>query len=936
MFFSPPSPRSTVLPLFCCCASLCPLTRQLPPSCATEGTLRVAFLAKNRLQGSALCSTLKSPQLRLQGRREKQALADFLQVFLRLCSAGSATPSLVDLAAEVTLPSRVADPFFVQDGTALFSLIGILLYRLVFYALFCVSFLCRATVVATALGSTAVAVSARPPRACLVSVLAPRGLSSSVSLVSVSFLPLSLGAWVALQRAGRQTSPASLLTRAAAVSSLSLSGFFKTEFRVLPLSPLSPSSSLAAALPPPAGSGLARRFAGAVCGSRRDGAAEENRGKNAASATRDGDNPPRPASASGLRSLLLPSCWKLRNAQPKQRPASPSVSLHLASSRPASSDAEDCAPRGRAVCSLFASVLRRRCLLFFALACLGPLSLLLLPRARLSRPAAPLLGSLQAAWHRGMGAAQETLWGGDRRHWAAVWGRDARQATAGGEGGRERREEARERARASAAEKEEAAAEGGLATRREKEMKHGDIAEGNDGNRRRLDDAGRVQAPQSRSLEREARGGQTHEREASLQQEMQNERALPQTSLRRLEPTSHDPHTGRTATAEGGADAASPNEEKRFEPRQKTREREGKSDQGAGRQDVETEEDRVSGAQTWHLKQLRLRTAYLSTLALRRAHEAPASDSAASSPASSPPASPPSTSPSLPAASSSHSPSSSSLSATAEPPLLVLPFALRRGGHRISAAVCSSPSPWLVAQSLPQRPLGCLVFLETPAGSKAVAPRASLASLPSSLPAESPPLADPLSDSWPLSSAAERAPWVSFRALARQFRREGEDGVRRLWFHKYAVDFEEFYANAPLSVLFLRFLLDHPRSLSAALVAGSASALVASRRALSRALLHFLLSSSLWHSYSVWAPLLHQQAPLPMLLLLGRFLYTASKAAGRSLEAFLWERLADLEAALLERCATVNLCATAAEGCDARQTETETQGNAPPHPGRQP
>ncbi|PHJ20303.1 hypothetical protein CSUI_005864 [Cystoisospora suis] len=259
----------------------------------------------------------------------------------------------------------------------------------------------------------------------------------------------------------------------------------------------------------------------------------------------------------------------------------------------------------------------------------------------------------------------------------------------------------------------------------------------------------------------------------------------------------------------------------------------------------------------------------------------------------------------------------------------------------------SNQSNWIVLRSTEKRPLGCLVYLDTPLGRTAAVPRSAAIFSPSSsssalLVSESsnenkekegptPSTFTSSSSFSPSYLSTEEIPWVSFAALQRQFRREGEKGVRRLWFDKYPVNFEDFYSQAPLhvsrkampiylsiylycmhlfpsfsfsfftlQVLLLRSFLDHPNSISCVLFLLSSSLVYATRNQMRASLLQFLQSSLVWHHYALWSPIL-KNLPLPLLLVLIRLAYSGVCTGHKALREAVFETLSNLEGKLLEQ-----------------------------------
>lgn len=118
-------------------------------------------------------------------------------------------------------------------------------------------------------------------------------------------------------------------------------------------------------------------------------------------------------------------------------------------------------------------------------------------------------------------------------------------------------------------------------------------------------------------------------------------------------------------------------------------------------------------------------------------------------------------------------------------------------------------------------------------------------------------------------------------------------------------------------VLLLRFLLDHKPALPCLLATACCGSVFAARAPLSRFLLSFLLSHSVWSRYALWSPLLH--APPALALLLLRLLLQGAIAAGGAATAACRRSLEELEATLLEAAIPSNLHSAEFGGQTARQ-----------------
>ncbi|KAL8271209.1 hypothetical protein Esti_004870 [Eimeria stiedai] len=197
---------------------------------------------------------------------------------------------------------------------------------------------------------------------------------------------------------------------------------------------------------------------------------------------------------------------------------------------------------------------------------------------------------------------------------------------------------------------------------------------------------------------------------------------------------------------------------------------------------------------------------------------------------------------------------------------------------------------WLaVRRRDPSRPLPCLLYAAVPPGRLAVAPATSSSSNNN----------DSSSSSNNSSSnrKEEDIPWVSFVGMAR-LNRVNPLKVKSLWFGQQAPDFNAFYEFAPPQVLLVRFLLDHKPVVPCLLAAACCGAAFAAREPLSRFLVSFFLSSSVWRRYALWSPVLH--APPALALLLLRLLLQGARTAGEAATAACRKGLEELEAALLE------------------------------------
>eukprot|EP00922_Rhytidocystis_sp_ex-Travisia-forbesii_P027866 GHVS01040897.1.p1 GENE.GHVS01040897.1~~GHVS01040897.1.p1 ORF type:complete len:287 (-),score=67.88 GHVS01040897.1:161-1021(-) len=164
----------------------------------------------------------------------------------------------------------------------------------------------------------------------------------------------------------------------------------------------------------------------------------------------------------------------------------------------------------------------------------------------------------------------------------------------------------------------------------------------------------------------------------------------------------------------------------------------------------------------------------------------------------------------------------------------------------------------------------CLVWLETPTGYKAIAPRGTNL-------------------------------YVSVQAL-NHVRRNHPQKVKALWFGEYDFIFDQLNKMLSTKTLLLSAFLDKPQSLRISLLL-LLSYLISCTSPI-RSLQSLSTSSAVWQSYHHWAKLLY--APLPLKVLIARLVGVAVCGSWRAVETKVRNVLVDLESKAIDRDLPVN------------------------------